>query len=424
MLNKILMGVVIALLIMAFIPPILTHQHQFEWEVTTPSTCTLPGVEMGHCKCGKEQSRAIQPLPHQYGDWTVVNQPTCTNDGSRTSSCQVCGKVQNQTIAALGHDYGQWIVDVPNTCTTDGSQYCICQTCGYEQRVVIPPQHKYENFDKCTVCGEKYFTKNLEYTYSKEQGGYVVSGIGRCKDTTIVIADKIQGKPVVAIADYAFRWNYSIKKVTIGANVKTIGNGAFESCTALTSVVFAENSKLTKLGNYAFARCELVKTIQLPNTITSIGMGLFHYCYALETVNIPTSLTTFGTHTFNSCTSLTTITIPANIQVIGEGAFSQCTSLKNVIFEEGCQLTTIESQAFCFCIALESITIPSTVTRIENEVFDVCSALKSIKFADTNGWVAMYNDGTEKAIDVTDDGKNAINFISREIYGYCICIKK
>ncbi|MBR7176746.1 MAG: hypothetical protein IKD26_00855 [Clostridia bacterium] len=47
MLNKILMCVVIALLIVALIPPILTHQHQFDWEIVTPATCTEAGEERG-----------------------------------------------------------------------------------------------------------------------------------------------------------------------------------------------------------------------------------------------------------------------------------------------------------------------------------------------------------------------------------------
>ena len=44
-------------------------------------------------------------LPHEYGDWTVQKEATCTEKGLRSRTCEVCGHVQEQEIDMLPHDY-------------------------------------------------------------------------------------------------------------------------------------------------------------------------------------------------------------------------------------------------------------------------------------------------------------------------------
>ncbi|MBQ8872654.1 MAG: hypothetical protein IJ032_01780, partial [Clostridia bacterium] len=40
---------------------------------------------------------------HEFGDWVVTKQATCTEDGQQTRSCK-CGEKETQPISALGHD--------------------------------------------------------------------------------------------------------------------------------------------------------------------------------------------------------------------------------------------------------------------------------------------------------------------------------
>ena len=45
-----------------------------------------------------------QPHEHSWSDWTVTTEPTCTEKGVETHSCD-CGEQENREIAALGHDH-------------------------------------------------------------------------------------------------------------------------------------------------------------------------------------------------------------------------------------------------------------------------------------------------------------------------------
>ena len=51
------------------------------------------------CSCG-----APTPYTHSYGEWTVVTEPTCTQEGKRERSC-TCGEVQYDTLAVTEHSY-------------------------------------------------------------------------------------------------------------------------------------------------------------------------------------------------------------------------------------------------------------------------------------------------------------------------------
>ena len=70
---------------------------------------------------------------------------------------------------------------------------------------------------------------------------------------TIPDAIKVNGisYKVVEIKDYAFFSSKKLRKVTIGANVKTIGSGAFAYCDKLTSVVI-KSTQLKTVESDAF----------------------------------------------------------------------------------------------------------------------------------------------------------------------------
>ncbi|MBR7178957.1 MAG: discoidin domain-containing protein, partial [Oscillospiraceae bacterium] len=45
-----------------------------------------------------------QPHEHEWSDWTVTTEPTCTEKGVETRSC-ACGETETREIPALGHEY-------------------------------------------------------------------------------------------------------------------------------------------------------------------------------------------------------------------------------------------------------------------------------------------------------------------------------
>ncbi len=147
----------------------------------------------------------------------------------------------------------------------------------------------------------------LEYTLNDEGTGYIVSGMGSCTESDLVIPDNYLGVPVVAIGYAAFYGQVGLKSVTIPGTVTDIGYFAFYNCTDLTSVVFLDG--ITNTGPYSFSGCTSLTNVILPDSVTSIEE-----------------------HTFRGCTSLTSITIPNSVTSIGDFAFSECSYLTHVYY--------------------------------------------------------------------------------------------
>ena len=76
----------------------------------------------------------------------------------------------------------------------------------------------------------------------------------------------------------------NVKKVVIGDGVTSIGSGAFQDCTSLSSVRIG--SGVTSIGSTAFAGCSGLTKIEIPNTITSIDGGAFQGCTSLSSVTV------------------------------------------------------------------------------------------------------------------------------------------
>ena len=151
---------------------------------------------------------------------------------------------------------------------------------------------------------------------------------------------------------------------------------AFRYCSALETISFAEDSKLTTIGSNAFFSCTALKNIVIPNSVTSIGYALYG-CTALESVTYGTGITSLSQHSFAYCSKLTTVILNGEITSIGQYAFVGCSSLAS--FEIPSTVTTIGEGAFKDCSALTAIEIPESVTSIAASAYTGCSALASIK---------------------------------------------
>ena len=87
------------------------------------ATCTADGTETALCDhdCGTKDTRtqAGSMLEHTYGDWTVTQEATATQAGSREKTCSVCGHRVTETLAATG---GVAEPDAPKTGGTTNSK--------------------------------------------------------------------------------------------------------------------------------------------------------------------------------------------------------------------------------------------------------------------------------------------------------------
>lgn len=227
--------------------------------------------------------------------------------------------------------------------------------------------------------------------------------------TSLKVCDFTVNSSLTTYGMFVFDKATSLKSIYIPKGVKTLtdsngsGYGIFYGCTSLESVMFAEDSQLTKLGDLTFTNCTSLKEVILPEGLLTIGFDCFRNCTNLERVDVPDSVTTieygcfrdsgiiyspFSTTSgvtsiekwaFYGAARLTEINIPAGITILPAaeniGVFRRCYSLVNVHFNENSQLTTIEEYAFAECSALVSITLPNSVTTIQSRLFAWCSSL-------------------------------------------------
>ena len=93
----------------------------------------------------------------EFGEWTVTEQPTCTEVGERERYCS-CGEKQTSSLAATGHSYTHVVTDP--TCTEQGFTTHTCAGCGdsYVDTYVKVTDHSYTAAVTPPTCTEKGFT--------------------------------------------------------------------------------------------------------------------------------------------------------------------------------------------------------------------------------------------------------------------------
>ena len=225
-------------------------------------------------------------------------------------------------------------------------------------------EHVWE-YGNCTVCGET----QLKMQLSIDNQYYIVSGIGSFAGGELVIPSTYNNLPVTSIGYGAFEYCSSLTSIEIPNSVTSIGSSAFFNCSSLTKVNYtgtidswvqiefgstdanplcyakslytndvlvtqANITTATKINSYAFEYCSSLTSIVIPNSVTSIGDYAFYNCSSLTSIVIPNSVTSIGNWTFDNCTSLTSVVIGDSVTSIGGGAFEDCSSLTSITVDE------------------------------------------------------------------------------------------
>ncbi len=142
-------------------------------------------------------------------------------------------------------------------------------------------------------------------------------------------------------------------------NADTVGARAFNSCTALETVVFGEN--VTTIGGYAFDACSKLENVNLHDGITSIKERAFLNCASIKSLNIPKNLTELGTSAFYGCKGITgTVVIPETLTTLGNNAFQSCASIEKAIIK--CDFMGVNM--FHSCSKLSVLVLHKDITTI------------------------------------------------------------
>lgn len=248
-------------------------------------------------------------------------------------------------------------------------------------------------------------------------------------------ADLVIDENVTAIADYAFAYCQNLRSITIGTQVETIGDHAFDAVNdALCLVVqdgspaqlwasahgvryASESTSFTYrlegdkayitgytgtlpetvvpavIDGYPVYAIENLRSPILTHVVVSEGIEVIGdsafkayfdyekgYIRTLVSVSLPQSLKIISDDGFWGQENLQEITLGSVVE-IGQSAFGSCTMLKQITLPD--TLTTIGWRAF-ESSGLTSLTIPVNVTSLGGSFITDCSALTSLYVAEGN----------------------------------------
>ena len=291
--------------------PCTENQHNYygEWKIIEEPTCTKAGLKQKTCSFdGYVQKEEIPAKGHTE---VVINgyAATCEKSGlTDGKKCSACGEVleAQKEIAKLGHSYTKTVVEP--TCTEQGYTIYKCETCGETKKAdfVNAKGHDFSNnaqfcLNGCGKVNPNYVAPdtstvqtgscgdNVIYSLNTETGVLTISGTGEMTDSP-------------------FSQNSSIKSVIIENGVTSIVTYAFSGCTSLTSIT-------------------------IPDSVVSIGESAFDGCTSLVSVTLSKSITIIEYSTFFGCSSLTSIEIPKSVTTIVNFAFCNCTNLTDVYYD-------------------------------------------------------------------------------------------
>lgn len=215
-----------------------------------------------------------------------------------------------------------------------------------------------------------------DYKYSVNTDNTITIDAYKGSSAKPDIPQKIQGKTVKTIGDYAFSGNLKVKEINIPDGVTTIGEGAFFNCTELNKVTMSETVKT--VDNAAFFGCTRLDKLSLSDSIEYLGEGSFYYCDSLKTIELPANLTKTGEYIFGYCRGLENVTINDKLTTISPQSFISCSALKSVKLHNN--LKEIGRKAFMSCNALADITIPESLDKINDDAFNGCYEFKVDNF--------------------------------------------
>ena len=99
------------------------------------ASCTSAATYYKSCKCGAPGTETFEsgsPLPHKFTNYVYDNNATCTEDGTKTATCDSCGQAKDTAAAegtATGHLWDEGTVTAAPTVDHEGEMTYTCQNC-------------------------------------------------------------------------------------------------------------------------------------------------------------------------------------------------------------------------------------------------------------------------------------------------------
>lgn len=155
---------------------------------------------------------------------------------------------------------------------------------------------------------------------------------------------------ITEIGDSAFCFCYNLEKVVLPEKIDSIPDSAFYQCESLTDIGSIKNIK--HIARKAFDGCKKLNFTDMPAQPYTIGESAFNssgitgmllydniktipsyafaHCDQLEEIILPEGVESIKEGAFTSCDKLVTITLPKSIKEVSEACFDSCENLKTI----------------------------------------------------------------------------------------------
>ena len=307
-----------------------------------------------YCKdCGilLSSGKVTKKYDHDWDSGTVTKEATCTEEGSKTYTCENCGATKTIDIQKTAHNYK--ITEQKNaTCTENGYLISVCQTCNDRRK------------DEIVAKGHSKGIKNKKLATCKAEG---YTGDTYCRTCNTLLEE---GK---VLPKLEHQWNDGT--VTKRATYQTAGELIYRcrKCAA-KRIISIEKLAYPKVGtSYTISGNEykvskpgaeviLVRTSKTTKNVTVPAQ--------IYVQGITYKVTSIGAKAFNNNKNLTKVTIGTNIIKINSNAFFNCKNLKTVTIKSVLLTTkTASKKAFKNAHKKLVIQVPKKVKKNYTKIF-------------------------------------------------------
>lgn len=180
-----------------------------------------------------------------------------------------------------------------------------------------------------------------------------------CSEMTGISTNTGNGTSLIYVAGYPLAGQPIPNGLNLPANITQIGENAFLNCSKFAGALNLQQqgSAIASIGNSAFQGCSAFTSLVLPSTpaYTLISANCFRGCTNITSLTLSSNILHVSDSAFRGCNKIANVPQLTNIISIGNDAFNGCSGIVGALVL-GENLTLLGDRAFFDCPLLTSAT--------------------------------------------------------------------